>query len=453
MTKKRIAYVCSDCGSEYNKWQGKCDDCSEWNTIKEIVLSAPAKVKSQKLPGYTGSSEEIQKLNQIKLESLARIKTGLKELDRVLGGGLVPGSVILIGGQPGAGKSTLLLQLLCELAKSHTSLYVTGEESLQQIALRANRLQLPTDSLSVVSQTDIDKICVDAQTTIPTILVIDSIQVMQSNDLSASPGSVSQVRECAAILTRYAKQANTIVIMIGHVTKDGMLAGPKVLEHMIDCSIMLEGDDHSRFRTLRSTKNRYGPVNELGVFAMTALGLKEVKNPSAIFLSRNKEESSGSVVLVIWEGSRPMLVELQALVDQNDYGNPQRLAVGLEGNRLTMLLAILHKHGGISIGDHDVFVNIVGGIKVTETSSDLALLIAVTSSFREVTLDKNLVVFGEVGLSGEIRPVPNGMERIKEAQKHGFKRAIIPKENMPKEPVANMEIIAVSRIQDALDKI
>ncbi len=453
MAKKRIAYVCSDCGSEYSKWQGKCDDCEAWNTIKEFVLSAPVKNKGEKLSGFTGSSGDIQKLDQITLQSMSRINTGINELDRVLGGGLVLGSVILIGGQPGAGKSTLLLQILCELAKSHSSLYVTGEESLQQIALRANRLQLPTDKLSIVSQTDIDKICIDAQNSAPVILVIDSIQVMQSADLSASPGSVSQVRECAAILTRYAKQTNTIIIMIGHVTKDGMLAGPKVLEHMIDCSIMLEGDDHSRFRTLRSTKNRYGPVNELGVFAMTALGLKEVKNPSAIFLSRNKEEASGSVVLVIWEGSRPMLVELQALVDLNGCGNPQRLAVGLEGNRLTMLLAILHKHGGINIGDQDVFVNIVGGIKVTETSSDLALLIAVASSFREVVLDKNLVVFGEVGLTGEIRPVPNGLERIKEAQKHGFKRAIIPKGNMPKDSIMGLELIGVSRLRDALDKI
>jgi len=453
MTKKRIAYVCSDCGSEYGKWQGKCDDCGAWNTIKKIVLSAPTKTTAEKLSGYSGTIGEIQKLNEIKVESLSRINTGISELDRVLGGGLVPGSVILIGGQPGAGKSTLLLQILCELAKSHNSLYVTGEESLQQIALRANRLQLPTDDLNIVSQTDMDKICADAQSTTPVILVIDSIQVMQSADLSASPGSVSQVRECAAILTRYAKQTNTIIIMIGHVTKDGMLAGPKVLEHMIDCSIMLEGDDHSRYRTLRSTKNRYGAINELGVFAMTALGLKEVKNPSAIFLSRNKEESSGSVVLVIWEGSRPMLVELQALVDQNSYGNPQRLAVGLESNRLIMLLAILHKHGGVSISDQDVFVNIVGGIKVAETSSDLALLIAVTSSYRETVLDKDLVVFGEVGLSGEIRPVPNGLERIKEAQKHGFKHAIVPKANLPKTPIDGIEILGVSRLQEALERI
>jgi len=453
MAKKHIAYVCSDCGSEYGKWQGKCDDCGAWNTIKKFVVSAPSKTNSEKLSGYTGTTGEIHKLNQIKVESLSRIITGISELDRVLGGGLVPGSVILIGGQPGAGKSTLLLQILCQLAKSHNSLYVTGEESLQQIAVRANRLQLPTDELNIVSQTDIDKICTDAQSTAPVILVIDSIQVMQSADLSASPGSVSQVRECAAILTRYAKLTNTIILMIGHVTKDGMLAGPKVLEHMIDCSIMLEGDDHSRYRTLRSTKNRYGAVNELGVFAMTALGLKEVKNPSAIFLSRSKEESSGSVVLVIWEGSRPMLVELQALVDQNNYGNPQRLAVGVEGNRLTMLLAILHKHGGISISDQDVFVNIVGGIKIAETSSDLALLIAVTSSFRETVLGKDLVVFGEVGLSGEIRPVPNGLERIKEAQKHGFKRAIIPKENMPKAPIDGIELIGVARLQEALDRI
>ena len=453
MAKNRTVFVCADCGSEHSKWQGKCDDCGAWNTLSEFVVASATKPKLSSLTSFAGISSEIQTLDKIKLDLQPRITTGLLEFDRVLGGGLVPGSVVLIGGQPGAGKSTLLLQTLCTMAKSQTCLYITGEESVQQIALRAKRLELPTNKLNIGAETDIAKICADAQQVMPVIMVVDSIQVMQIADLSSSPGSVSQVRESAAVLTRYAKLTNTILLMIGHVTKDGLLAGPKVLEHMIDCSIMLEGDDHSRYRTLRSTKNRYGPVNELGVFAMTSLGLKEVKNPSAIFLNRSEEESYGSIVLVIWEGTRPMLVELQALVDQNSYGNPQRLAIGLEANRLIMLLAILHKHGGINIGDQDVFVNVVGGLKVTETGTDLALLLAITSSLREKSLPRDLVAFGEVGLSGEIRPIPNGLERIKEAQKHGFKRAIVPRANMPKEKIQGFEVIGVSKLHDALTTV
>ncbi len=450
--KNKTAYVCSDCGSEYSKWQGQCVDCNGWNTITEFRMpaSSPAQVRFE---GYSGTHSEVQRLDQIDLSSVPRIQTGIDEFDRVLGGGLVPGSVILIGGHPGAGKSTLLLQTLCSLAKQLDALYVTGEESIQQVALRAKRLQLPTDRLQLLSETSVEALCAVAQQHKPKLLVIDSIQVMHLAEISSAPGSVSQVRESAAYLTRFAKQTNTAVIMVGHVTKDGSLAGPKVLEHMIDCSIMLEGGNDSRFRTLRGIKNRFGAVNELGVFAMLETGLKEVKNPSAIFLSRAEELAAGSLVMVVWEGTRPLLVEIQALVDESSFGHPRRVAVGLDQNRLSMLLAVLHRHGGLHTGDQDVFVNVVGGVKVLETSADLALLLAVVSSFRDRTLPRDLIVFGEVGLSGEIRPVPSGQERLQEAVKHGFKRAIVPKNNVPKDGVQGMEVVGVSKLSEALSVI
>jgi DNA repair protein RadA/Sms len=360
---------------------------------------------------------------------------------------------VLIGGNPGAGKSTLLLQLLCKLANEQSCLYVTGEESLQQVAMRARRLGLPTDKLQTLSETNIELLLGIAESLGPAVMVVDSIQVMHWPELASAPGSVAQVRECAALLTRFAKQTGTVLILVGHVTKDGSLAGPKVLEHMIDASIMLESTDDSRYRTLRSHKNRFGAVNELGVFAMTEQGLREVNNPSAIFLSRSDEVASGSVVMVVWEGTRPLLVEIQALVDTNAFGNPRRVAVGLDQNRLAMLLAVLHRHGGLMLGDQDVFVNVVGGVKVSETSADLASLLAMVSSFRNRPLPRDLVVFGEVGLSGEIRPVPSGQERIREAAKHGFRKAIVPAANAPRESLGDMQIIGVKNLSEALDAL
>jgi DNA repair protein RadA/Sms len=365
----------------------------------------------------------------------------------------VPGSAVLIGGHPGAGKSTLLLQTMAHLAAQMPALYITGEESLQQVAMRAARLGLKADRLQMLSETSVETICDLAHALQPRVMVIDSIQVMHVSEVSSAPGSVSQVRESAACLIRYAKQTGTVLFLVGHVTKDGSLAGPKVLEHMIDCSLQLEGSSDSRFRTLRSHKNRFGAVNELGVFAMLENGLKEVKNPSSIFLSRGSEPSSGSVVMVVWEGTRPLLVELQALVDSSHLSNPRRVAVGMDQNRLAMLLAVLNRHGGLMTGDQDVFVNVVGGVKVLETSADLALLLAIVSSFRDQPLSQALMVFGEVGLSGEIRPVPNGQERIREAAKHGFKRAIVPVANVPREPLAGMEVVGVKTLAQALDAI
>ncbi|WP_101758339.1 DNA repair protein RadA [Oceanicoccus sp. KOV_DT_Chl] len=456
MAKVKTAYVCNDCGSDYANWQGQCKDCGAWNSLAEIKLaSSPKAAKDARFQGYAGAanSQQIQTLDQIDLEKLPRFSSGALEFDRVLGGGLVHGSAVLMGGHPGAGKSTLLLQTMCYLAQTMEALYVTGEESLQQVAMRAQRLGLPTDKLKMLSETNVERICAQAEVLKPKVLVVDSIQVVHTDDVTSAPGSVSQVRECAAYLTRYAKQTGTVLFLVGHVTKDGSLAGPKVLEHMIDCSILLEGSEDSRFRTLRGQKNRFGAVNELGVFAMTEQGLKEVKNPSAIFLSRESEAASGSVVMVVWEGTRPLLVEIQALVDDSSLGNPRRVAVGLEQNRLAMLLAVLHRHGGLQVGDQDVFVNVVGGVKVLETSADLALLLAIVSSFRNRVLPQDLVVFGEVGLAGEIRPVPSGQERILEAAKHGFKRAIVPKANVPKKGVAGMEIIGVTKLVEALEAI
>ena len=448
----KTAYVCNDCGAEFSRWQGQCSACKAWNTISEVrLISASNSAKNDRFSGYAGETRaKIQTLSEISLQETPRFTSGFKELDRVLGGGIVPGSAILIGGHPGAGKSTLLLQVMCGLAKNMTALYVTGEESLQQVAMRANRLNLPTDKLNMLSETSVEQICNLADQLKPQIIVVDSIQVMHLSDIQSSPGSVAQVRECASFLTRYAKTRPVAIIMVGHVTKDGTLAGPKVLEHAIDCSLLLEGEADSRFRTLRSHKNRFGAVNELGVFGMTEQGLREVKNPSAIFLSRGDEQTPGSSVMVLWEGTRPLLVEIQALVDHSMLANPRRVAVGLEQNRLALLLAVLHRHGGLQMSDQDVFVNVVGGVKVGETGADLALLLALISSFRNRPLPQDLVVFGEVGLAGEIRPVTSGQERISEAAKHGFKRAIVPFANKPKSAVENMEVFTVKKLADAL---
>lgn len=451
-SKSKSAYVCNDCGADYPKWQGNCTECGAWNTLQEVRLGGSDKRSS--FSGYAGGlATAVTSLAEIDLTELPRISSGMQEFDRVLGGGFVPGSVVLLGGHPGAGKSTILLQTLCSLAQQHDALYVTGEESLQQVAMRAQRLGLPMDKLKMLSATDVDTILNSARQTKPKFMVVDSIQVMHHADVQSAPGSVSQVRESAAYLTRFAKETGVVLLLVGHVTKDGSLAGPKVLEHIIDCSIMFEGSHDSRFRTLRGHKNRFGAVNELGVFAMTEQGLKEVSNPSAIFLQRSDEVSSGSVVMVVWEGTRPLLVEIQALVDSSSLGNPRRVAVGLEQNRLAMLLAVLHRHGGIMVGDQDVFVNVVGGVKIVETSADLALLLALVSSFRDQPLPRDLMVFGEVGLSGEIRPVPSGQERLREASKHGFKRAIVPHGNQPRDAIKGMEIVAVKKLSEALEAI
>tara|TARA_R110002110_G_scaffold415860_1_gene658711 strand:- start:29254 stop:30636 length:1383 start_codon:yes stop_codon:yes gene_type:complete len=459
MAKQKTAYVCNDCGSDYAKWQGQCSDCGAWNTLSEVRLG-PAKSSGRAgggvtaaRSGFAGALSAARVLQDIDLQDLPRFSAGAEEFDRVLGGGLVPGSSILVGGNPGAGKSTLLLQTMCHLAGTMEALYITGEESLQQVAMRAQRLHLPTDRLRLMSETNVETIVAAAQEFKPRVLVVDSIQVVHTDELSAAPGSVSQVRECAAYLTRFAKQTGTVLFLVGHVTKDGSLAGPKVLEHMIDCSILLEGNHDSRYRTLRGQKNRFGAVNELGVFAMTEHGMKEVKNPSAIFLDRSSEPASGSAVMVVWEGTRPLLVEIQALVDDSALGNPRRVAVGLEQNRLAMLLAVLHRHGGLQVGDQDVFANVVGGVKVLETSADLALLLAIVSSYRDRQLPRDMVIFGEVGLSGEIRPVPSGQERLSEAAKHGFKRAIVPKANAPRSAIKGMEVLAVSKLSEALDAL
>jgi DNA repair protein RadA/Sms len=455
MAKTKTAYVCNDCGAEHTQWQGQCMACNAWNSLTRISLGAaktPSAPQQFKREGYAGALASVQTLGEINLEEQPRFSTTVGEFDRVLGGGLVPGSVVLIGGNPGAGKSTLLLQVMCKLSQEMETLYVTGEESLQQVAMRAKRLGLPMDKLKMLAETNVTEITNTAQQHQPKLIVIDSIQVMHSADVPSAPGSVAQVRECAAYLIQYAKQTGTALFFVGHVTKDGNLAGPKVLEHMIDCFLMLDGDDN-RYRTLRGHKNRFGAVNELGIFAMTESGLKEVKNPSAIFLARTEEISAGSLVTVLWEGTRPLLVEIQALVDSSQLGNPRRIAVGLDHNRMAMLLAVLHRHGGLFMADQDVFVNVVGGVKVSETSADLTLLLAIVSSFKDRILPRELVVFGEVGLAGEIRPVPSGQERLQEAAKHGFTRAIVPKANAPKQPIPGMQVIGVSKLSEALEAL
>jgi len=456
VAKSKTAFVCNDCGAEHTQWQGQCAACKEWNTLSRISLgggTAAAGNRDIRKQGYTGQASDVISLPEVDLQSVPRQPTGLDELDRVLGGGLVPGSVVLIGGSPGAGKSTLLLQVSASLAPGMEALYVTGEESLQQIGMRAQRLGIATAQLKMLAQTDVDRICEAAQQHNPGLMVVDSIQVMHCQDIPSAAGSVSQVRESAAHLIQYAKQTNTVLFLVGHVTKEGNLAGPKVLEHMIDCFVMLEGDADNRYRLLRGMKNRFGAVNELGVFAMTETGLKEVKNPSAIFLARSEEETAGSLVVVLWEGTRPLLVEIQALVDGTQLANPRRLAVGMDQSRVAMLLAVLHRHGGVFMADQDVFINVVGGVKVNETSADLAVILALVSSFRNQPLARDLVVFGEVGLAGEIRPVPGGQERIKEAAKHGFRRAIVPRANLPKSVPKGIEVIGVGKVSEALDAL
>ena len=455
MAKAKTAYVCSECGGEHSKWQGQCAECGVWNSLSEIVLEAATKSVSggTRRGGYAGASAAAKVTSLASMAEVAdeRSATGIGELDRVLGGGLVAGSVVLIGGDPGIGKSTLLLQMLGAIGGRLRSLYVTGEESLAQVAARGRRLGINLDGLEALAETSIERILGEAATSKPQVLIIDSIQTIWTELLTAAPGSVSQVRESAARLVRFAKESGTSVFLVGHVTNEGGIAGPRVLEHMVDAVLYFEGESGSRFRILRAFKNRFGAVNELGVFAMSEKGLKEVPNPSAIFLSAHAQPTPGSAVMVTREGTRPLLVEVQALVDASALPNPRRVTLGLEQNRLAMLLAVLHRHGGAAVYDQDVFVNVVGGIRVQETAADLPVLLAVLSSFRDRALPDKLVAFGEVGLSGEIRPVPNGEERLREAATHGFRHAIVPKANAPKKSrIGDLEIIGVDRLGDAL---
>ncbi len=447
MSKIKHAYACRECGASSAKWAGQCPDCGEWNTFTEVVINgAPSRFQN-----YSGSSESaVISLSSITVINEVRIETGLTELDRVLGGGLVTGSVILIGGDPGIGKSTILLQAFSHLSKQHKVLYVTGEESLQQVKLRAQRLGLENLAINLLTETNIETIISVAQQDSPAFMVLDSIQTMYTAQIQSAPGSITQVRESTAHLVRFAKQTGTAIFLVGHVTKDGTIAGPKVLEHMVDTVLYFEGDPDGRFRMLRAVKNRFGAVNELGIFAMTDKGLKEVNNPSAIFLSRSEVPVCGSVVMVTWEGSRPMLVEIQALVDESHLGNPRRVTVGLEQNRLALILAVLNRHAGVITYNQDIFVNVVGGVRVTETGIDLAAALAVVSSLKNKPLPVNLVVFGEIGLSGEIRPVQSGQDRLKEAVKLGFTQAIVAKANAPKKAIAGLEVIAVQKLSEAL---
>jgi DNA repair protein RadA/Sms len=449
----KSVYSCSACGASFPKWSGQCPDCGAWNSLEE-ALAVPDSAGGR-FAGYAGDARQARVLALSEVESAEHAKrpSGSGELDRVLGGGLVSGSVVLIGGDPGIGKSTLLIQTLARLARDMATLYVSGEESPRQIRLRAQRLELPLEGLRLLPETCVERILAVATKERPGVMVVDSIQTMYTEQLQSAPGSVAQVREASARLVQFAKRTGIAVFLVGHVTKEGALAGPRVLEHMVDTVLYFEGEAGSQFRLIRTIKNRFGAVNELGVFAMTDKGLREVSNPSAIFLSRNPEQAPGSLVLVTREGTRPLLVEVQALVDESPLANPRRVTLGLEQNRLSMLLAVLHRHGGIAMFDQDVYVNVVGGVRITETAADLPVLLAVLSSFRDQRLSTGLAAFGEVGLAGEIRPVPNGQERIHEAAKHGFRRVIVPRENAPKRSPSGIEILPVARLSQALELI
>jgi DNA repair protein RadA/Sms len=452
MAKAKTQYSCTECGAGSPKWQGQCPGCGQWNTLVESVVEA-AQPAGRNFAALGGTGGALM-LAEIRPREEPRQPTGVEEFDRVLGGGLVAGGVVLIGGDPGIGKSTLLLQALARLAQANENvLYVSGEESGEQVALRARRLQLDVGRMQLLAEINLEKILATLISLRPAVAVIDSIQTVWSDALQSAPGSVAQVRECAAQLTRFAKQSGTCVILVGHVTKEGSLAGPRVLEHMVDTVLYFEGDTHSSFRLVRAVKNRFGAVNELGVFAMTEKGLRGVANPSALFLSQHSLEVAGSCVLCTQEGTRPLLVEIQALLDESHSPTPRRLSLGLEQNRLAMLLAVLHRHAGIACFDQDVFINAVGGVKITEPGADLAVLLAIVSSLRNKPLPEKMVVFGEVGLAGEVRPVQRGQERLKEAAKLGFTHAIIPKSNAPKHKIEGMEIIAVERVDEAVEKM
>jgi len=453
MPKSKTAYQCSECGGQSTKWQGQCPHCFAWNSLEESLLESKGTNRFAAL----SKTNQLTKLNDVETSLTPKRKTNISEFDRVLGGGFVAGGVILLGGDPGIGKSTILIQALSKITEDPSSkckvIYVSGEESSQQIAMRAKRIELEVSDISILSEINLEKIVDAIQKNKPNVVVIDSIQTIYSEEVASAPGSVTQVRECAAQLTRIAKQFDISMILVGHVTKEGTLAGPRVLEHIVDTVLYFEGDPSSSFRMIRAFKNRYGAVNELGVFAMTEKGLKEVTNPSALFLSHHHNQVNGSCITCIQEGSRPMLIEIQALVDNSHGQSPKRLSVGLDQNRLSMLLASLNRHAGIACADQDVFLNAVGGVKITEPGVDLAILCAIVSSLKERPLDKNTVIFGEIGLAGEVRPVQRGQERLKEASKLGFSRAIIPKANQAKQKIKGIEVFPVETLSQALDLI
>jgi len=446
VAKTRTVYSCTECGGQSPKWQGQCPHCAAWNTLVESV-AAPAPSRFQ---GVAGKASAVRALGSVEARDTPRFPTGIEEFDRVLGGGMVPGAVILLGGDPGIGKSTLLLQAMAAIGATRKALYVTGEESVEQVALRAQRLGLVNAPVALLAEVQLEAIVATLDAEKPEVVVIDSIQTTYTELLTSAPGSVSQVRECAAQLTRLAKQRGVVVVFVGHVTKEGAIAGPRVLEHIVDTVLYFEGDTHSSFRLVRAIKNRFGAANELGVFAMTERGLKGVANPSALFLSQHGEAVPGSAIVATVEGSRPLLVEIQALVDPVQGGMARRLSVGLDPQRLALLLAVLHRHGGIEVGGYDVYLNAVGGVRIAEPAVDLAVLLAIYSSIKNKALPAKSIVFGEVGLAGEIRPVQRGQERIKEAAKLGFRRILIPTLNKPRHGVDGVEIVPVARVADAL---
>ena len=449
MAKAKTIHTCTECGGQTLKWQGQCPHCNAWNTLVETIAEKSSGSRYQSV----AQASKLQKLADVEASEEPRRPTGIDELDRVLGGGLVTGAVVLIGGDPGIGKSTLLLQALAILGANCNAIYVSGEESAQQIALRARRLAVDASALNLLAEIQLEKVLSVLTAQKPDVAVIDSIQTVYSEALQSAPGSVAQVRECAAQLTRFAKSSGTSLLLVGHVTKEGALAGPRVLEHMVDAVLYFEGDTHSSFRLVRAVKNRFGAVNELGVFAMTERGLRGISNPSALFLSHHEAPVAGSCVMVTQEGSRPLLVEVQALVDEAHAPNPRRLSVGLEQNRLAMLLAVLHRHAGIAAFDQDVFVNAVGGVKIDEPAADLPVLLAIMSSLRNRPLPEKLVAFGEIGLAGEVRPVQRGQERLREAAKLGFKLAIIPKANAPRTAIEGIEVVSVERVEEAVARV
>ncbi len=449
MAREKTLYTCRECGGTNPKWLGQCPHCRAWNTLEEGLAEPPAGSAKNRFQALT-RSQPVATLSELAAGDVSRTPTGLAELDRVLGGGIVEGGVILIGGDPGIGKSTLLLQAVDALSSRMKVLYVTGEESGAQVALRAHRLGLAGTHVRVVAEIGLERILATIEVEQPAFCVIDSIQTLYSEQLSSAPGSVAQVRECAAQLTRTAKASGCTMVLVGHVTKEGTLAGPRVLEHIVDTVLYFEGDTHSSFRLVRAFKNRFGAVNEIGVFAMTDMGLKGVSNPSAIFLSTHSTPVPGACVLVTLEGTRPLLVEIQSLVDGGG-PSPRRLSVGLDRDRLAMLLAVLHRHAGVSCADQDVFVNAVGGVRINEPAADLAVLLAIQSSLRGKPLPQGFVAFGEVGLAGEVRPAPRGQERLREAAKLGFSSAVVPRANAPKKPIEGLTIHAVDRIEEAID--
>jgi len=449
MAKTKTIYSCTECGGQTLKWQGQCPHCNAWNTLVETIAEKRSGSRYQSV----AESSRLQKIADVDAQEEPRRPTGIEELDRVLGGGLVPGAVVLIGGDPGIGKSTLLLQALSLLSSSCDAIYVSGEESAQQIALRARRLAVDAAGLKLMAEIELEKGIGVLAAQKPDVAVIDSIQTVYSEALQSAPGSVAQVRECAAQLTRFAKSSGTALMLVGHVTKEGALAGPRVLEHMVDAVLYFEGDTHSSFRLIRAIKNRFGAINELGVFAMTERGLRGISNPSALFLSQHAIQVAGSCVMVTQEGTRPLLVEVQALVDEAHAPNPRRLSVGLEQNRLAMLLAVLHRHAGMAAFDQDVFVNAVGGVKIDEPAADLPVLLAIVSSLRNKALPEKMVAFGEIGLAGEVRPVQRGQERLKEAAKLGFKLAIIPKANAPRTRIEGLDVVSVERVEEAVARV